>query len=84
MYVCLHCSQHLDSVCKAVLQDNVNVAAYFAWSFLDTFEWTEGYRARYGIVHVDRSTAALERHPKLSALWLAEHFFRYYLLATRH
>lgn len=76
LHVCLHCSQHLDSVCKAVLRDNVNLAAYFAWSFLDTFEWTEGYRARYGIVHVDRNTETLERHPKLSALWLAEHFFR--------
>lgn len=63
-------------MCRAVLQDKVNLAAYFAWSFLDTFEWTEGYKARYGIVHVDRTTDRLERHPKLSGLWLSQYFFR--------
>lgn len=68
--------QHLDSACKAVLKDNVNLAAYFAWSFLDSFEWADGYNARYGIVHVDRASEGLERHPKLSAQWLSQHFFR--------
>jgi beta-glucosidase/6-phospho-beta-glucosidase/beta-galactosidase len=73
---CSLCRQHLDSACRSVLKDNVNLAAYFAWSFLDSFEWTEGYTARYGIVHVDRASQALERNPKLSALWLSQHFFR--------
>lgn len=57
-------------------QDAANVAAYFAWSLLDTFEWSDGYRPRYGIVHVDRSSKALQRYPKLSAYWLSHHFFR--------
>lgn len=79
---CVHhmlmpCRQHLDSACRSVLKDNVNLAAYFAWSFLDTFEWTEGYKARYGIVHVERASEGLQRHPKLSAQWLSKHFFRY-------
>lgn len=72
----LLCRQHLDSACKAVLKDNVNLAAFFAWSFLDNFEWTDGYRARYGIVHVDRASKGLDRYPKLSAQWLSTHFFR--------
>lgn len=72
----LPCRQHLGSACKAVAEDNVNLAAYFAWSFLDSFEWADGYRARYGIVHVDRANEALQRTPKQSATWLSEHFFR--------
>lgn len=59
-----------------MLQDNVNLAAFFAWSLLDNFEWTQGYGARYGIVHVDRASEGLERTPKLSAQWLSQHFFR--------
>ena len=27
--------------------------AYFAWSFLDNFEWALGYSKRFGIVRVD-------------------------------
>lgn len=59
------------------MEDNVNLAALFAWSFLDSFEWADGYRARYGIVHVDRASQTLQRSPKQSALWLSQHFFRF-------
>jgi len=40
---------------------------YFAWSFLDNFEWAEGYRKRFGLAHVNFET--LERTPKASAEW---------------
>lgn len=72
----LLCRQHLGSACKSVAENNVNLAAFFAWSFLDSFEWADGYRARYGIVHVDRASKTLQRSPKQSALWLSQHFFR--------
>ena len=45
----------------------VNLRGYFAWSFLDNFEWAEGYSKRFGIVFVDYATQA--RIPKRSAHW---------------
>jgi beta-glucosidase len=47
--------RHLDAVSKAI-DLGVPVAGYFAWSFMDNFEWAEGYRKRFGIVHVDFET----------------------------
>ncbi|MCX8112354.1 MAG: GH1 family beta-glucosidase [Bacteroidia bacterium] len=48
-------------------QEGIRVKGYFIWTFLDNFEWAEGYRPQFGIVYVDRAT--LSRHPKQSALW---------------
>lgn len=47
--------------------EGVNLQGYYAWSFLDNFEWAEGYSKRFGIVYVDYPTQS--RTPKLSALW---------------
>ena len=43
------------------------VRGYFVWSFLDNFEWTDGYTRRFGIVHTNFKTQ--RRTPKLSAHW---------------
>lgn len=40
---------------------------YFAWSLMDNFEWAEGYRMRFGIVHVDYDTQV--RTVKKSGQW---------------
>jgi beta-glucosidase len=45
----------------------VDLRGYFVWSFLDNFEWAEGYAHRFGIVHVDYATQ--RRTPKASAAW---------------
>ncbi|MGZ5280958.1 MAG: GH1 family beta-glucosidase [Bacteroidia bacterium] len=57
---------HLKQVLRAK-REGVNVNGYFIWSFLDNFEWAEGYNPRFGIVHVDYETQ--HRTPKKSALW---------------
>ena len=50
--------------------DGVPVRGYFLWSFMDNFEWQDGYTRRFGIVHNDYATQT--RTPKLSARWYAE------------
>jgi beta-glucosidase len=57
---------HLAATARAI-GAGVPVAGYFAWSFLDNFEWERGYTQRFGIVHVDYATQV--RTPKDSALF---------------
>jgi beta-glucosidase len=45
------------------LKRGMNVRGYFHRAFLDGFEWTDGYTARYGLVHVDRGTLARTPNP---------------------
>ena len=57
---------HLVAVAD-VIERGVDVKGYFVWSLMDNFEWAEGYRKRFGIVHVDYTTLA--RTLKGSGLW---------------
>jgi beta-glucosidase len=50
------------------VDDGVDVRGYLHWSLLDNFEWAEGFRPRFGLVAVDRTTFL--RTPKPSAHWL--------------
>lgn len=59
-------ARYLEELGKAVA-DGVDVRGYFHWSLMDNFEWGEGYKQRFGMVHVDYGT--LKRTPKDSAWW---------------
>jgi len=62
-------ARHIDVVREAVLE-GVDVRGYFAWSLVDNFEWAEGYRMRFGIVHVDFATQ--HRTLKGSGRWYSQ------------
>ncbi|BAA29440.1 glycoside hydrolase family 1 protein [Pyrococcus horikoshii] len=56
--------QHLQYVHKAI-EDGLDVRGYFYWSFMDNYEWKEGFGPRFGLVEVDYQT--FERRPRKSA-----------------
>ncbi|NGM63168.1 beta-glucosidase [Sphingobacterium sp. SGG-5] len=51
-------------------QEGVKVDGYFVWTFLDNFEWAEGYHPRFGLVYVDFKTQ--QRIVKSSGQWYAD------------
>ena len=52
---------------RRAIVDGVPVKGYFLWSFMDNYEWEDGYDQRFGVVHCDFKTQ--KRTPKLSARW---------------
>lgn len=58
------------SYLSQALADGADIRGYFHWSIMDNFEWAEGYKQRFGLVHVDYETQ--KRTPKDSARWYAE------------
>jgi beta-galactosidase len=52
------------------IQDGAPVRGYFLWSFMDNFEWVDGYARRFGICYTDYKT--MKRTPKLSAHWYSQ------------
>ncbi|XP_058225196.1 beta-glucosidase 12-like [Rhododendron vialii] len=59
--------RHLGAVQNAI-KAGVKVKGFFAWAFLDNFEWGSGYTIRFGLGYVDFHDG-LKRYPKRSALW---------------
>ncbi len=69
----VHDPQRIDYIHRHLLQlkkamdEGTPVEGYFAWTLLDNFEWSWGYRVRVGMVFTDFQT--LERIPKDSYYW---------------
>jgi beta-galactosidase len=60
---------HLGVIARAA-ERGIAVRGYYMWSLMDNFSWLNGYRKRYGFLHVDRATLA--RTPKASAAWFRD------------
>lgn len=53
--------------CLRAQREGVPVSGYFVWTLTDNFEWAEGYRPTFGLVHVNFKTQ--ERIIKYSGYW---------------
>lgn len=50
---------------RRALEEGIDVRGYFYWSLFDNFEWQQGYKHRFGLIHVNFAT--LQRTLKDSA-----------------
>ena len=68
LYRTRYLARHAAAIHQAIA-DGADVRGYFAWSFLDNFEWGFGFTKQFGVVHVDYGTQA--RTVKDSGHWYA-------------
>lgn len=51
-------------------QEGVKVKGYFIWTFIDNFEWAEGYKPRFGLIYNDFQSQ--KRIIKDSGYWFGQ------------
>jgi beta-glucosidase len=54
-------------VVHEAIRDGIDVRGYYVWTFIDCYEWSDGYTRKFGLYHLDEET--LDRTPKTSARW---------------
>lgn len=62
---------HLAEMSKAISL-GADIRGYFQWTFMDNFEWREGFAQRFGLVEVDQADPDLRRLPRQSAAMFSE------------
>ncbi|MBN2684220.1 MAG: glycoside hydrolase family 1 protein [Pontiellaceae bacterium] len=63
--------EHLAQIHRA-LQEGIPILGYYHWSFVDNFEWREGFSKRFGLVSVQHDDPDLIRVPRPSAFLYSE------------
>ncbi len=58
--------EHLKQLHRAQ-QEGLPIKGYFHWSFIDNFEWNEGFDMKFGLVEIDPADPDLKRVPRPSA-----------------
>ncbi|NCC53575.1 MAG: glycoside hydrolase family 1 protein [Spartobacteria bacterium] len=58
--------EHLAALHDCIVE-GIPVQAYFHWSFMDNYEWREGYTQKFGLIAVDQNDPCLTRKPRPSA-----------------
>lgn len=62
-------NKYLNQVLRAK-KEGMPVEGYFVWSLMDNFEWAEGFKPRFGLIHVDYNTQ--KRTIKDSGYWFRD------------
>jgi beta-glucosidase len=60
---------HLAQMHRAI-RDGADIRGYFHWTFIDNFEWLEGWRPKFGLLAMDPVTR--DRIPRRSAALYSE------------
>ena len=67
---CDYLRTHLTALARA-RDEGIDVRGYFHWSAFDNFEWSEGYRPKFGLIAIDHRDD-FRRVPKPSAYAFAD------------
>lgn len=62
---------HLSAMHRAI-GDGADVRGYMHWTFIDNFEWREGFAKRFGLVEMDHTDPELTRRPRPSATMMKD------------
>merc|ERR1712039_383083 len=62
---------YLGNLSAVAARNHIQVDAYFAWSLMDNYEWSDGFSTRFGLTYIDYKTQ--QRIPKKSARWFQKH-----------
>ncbi len=55
-------------ICLKAIKSGIKLKGYFIWTLVDNFEWADGFKPRFGIIHNDFDTQ--KRTIKKSGFWL--------------
>ena len=68
---CSYFRDYIGNMSAYAAKNDIDVAAYFAWSLMDNYEWADGFTTRFGLTYVDYDSQV--RTPEASAAWFQEH-----------